>query len=336
MLDQTKFNKLKEVIENNQRFALFGHQNIDGDAIGSVLWFGGILEKLGKDVSYFTTKEAAKTYRFVDGIKKIRTNFDYGQYDIVFFLDFSDYWRIEWFTKDREDYFDAQKIVVIDHHYGSIPAHTFLEIKDVKIMSNCEIVFEYINEWWPELIDASIATALYLWLTTDSWNFMYDNAEQSERILNNALQLVRKGADKQAIIENLFKKKSWEAVKYMQTVLSRMQKFNGNILVSNCSVQEMDELWLDGFESDYAMVTMQWIEWIDLLLYMKYDMQMWGIRVSFRSSDKVNCSKLAETFGGWGHINASGAYVSVPDRNFEKAKMEIVEDVLKKLEGWGY
>lgn len=134
-------------------------------------------------MKYFTSVEPAKTYDFVPNIDKISTDFDYGQYDLMFFVDFSPLDRIPEITEGFEAYFATQNLVVIDHHLGDVPVGTVLALKDVHATSNCEWIYEHIKELWPEHIDAQVATYLYLGITTDSGNFMYDAPDQSARIM---------------------------------------------------------------------------------------------------------------------------------------------------------
>jgi nanoRNase/pAp phosphatase (c-di-AMP/oligoRNAs hydrolase) len=42
---ENKMNTIKSKIDNAQKIAIFGHDNPDGDAIGSMLGLGRILEK---------------------------------------------------------------------------------------------------------------------------------------------------------------------------------------------------------------------------------------------------------------------------------------------------
>jgi hypothetical protein len=49
-------------------------------------------------VSYFTPTQPSKIFDFLKATKKIKTEFDYGTYDLLVFVDFSAYKRIDEFT----------------------------------------------------------------------------------------------------------------------------------------------------------------------------------------------------------------------------------------------
>lgn len=50
MFSQDLLNTFKEKITNAKNIAIFGHESVDGDAVGSMLGLGRICEKLGKNV----------------------------------------------------------------------------------------------------------------------------------------------------------------------------------------------------------------------------------------------------------------------------------------------
>lgn len=77
------------MIENAKKIAIFGHMSPDGDCIGAMLGLGRLLEKQKKNVSYFVPNKPSKVFDFVKNIKRIKTNFDYGNYDLLIFVDFT-------------------------------------------------------------------------------------------------------------------------------------------------------------------------------------------------------------------------------------------------------
>ena len=76
---QENLQKIREILEGNQTFALFGHENIDGDALGAILGLGKLLEKQGKTVSYFTPNKPSRVFDFLNLWDKVKYEFDYGK-----------------------------------------------------------------------------------------------------------------------------------------------------------------------------------------------------------------------------------------------------------------
>jgi nanoRNase/pAp phosphatase (c-di-AMP/oligoRNAs hydrolase) len=117
---------------------------------------------MGKTVSYFTPTLPSSIYDFLSGIHKISSDFDYANYDLLVFLDFSDFGRINSFYQNNLDYFNNHKTVVIDHHIYKDIHENWTVISDKTSMSACELIFEYANQRRPDLFDENIATYLYL------------------------------------------------------------------------------------------------------------------------------------------------------------------------------
>jgi len=102
--------KIKEIIESSW----------------SMLWFGRLLEKLWKDISYFSPDRPSNTFSFLKWFDKIKDEFDYWYYNLLIFLDFSEYSRIQKIYEWKEKYFLENKVLVVDHH----------EIKDKPELDN--------------------------------------------------------------------------------------------------------------------------------------------------------------------------------------------------------
>ncbi|MDR2541446.1 MAG: DHH family phosphoesterase [Candidatus Peribacteria bacterium] len=294
---------IRKQFEQAQTFALFGHQNIDGDALGSLYGLGLQLEKLGKTVFYFTTDEPSPLFSFLD-ISTLQHSFDYGNYDFLVFLDFTEYSRISKFTKGNEEYFDQQKKIIIDHHLFDQDLPNATIYRDDTAIATCELVYELTTQWWEQaqLFDQRIATFLYMGMISDSGNFRHDEKHQTLRLMEDALGVIKHGADKQAVINNLFRNKSYEDLQFMQKILGRMLR-DGDIFYSRYGQEELAEYGLHRDSADYALYLMVDVKEAELILLGKETEE--GIRFSLRGKGKYNCREIAGKFGGGGHFNAS-------------------------------
>ncbi|MDD3263033.1 MAG: DHH family phosphoesterase [Candidatus Absconditabacteria bacterium] len=285
---------------------MFGHKNPDGDCIGSLLGLGKLLEKMGKNVKYFTPTLPSRIYDFLPETKKISSNFDYGKYDLLVFVDFSEYTRISSFYDFDKDYFDNHNIIVIDHHVYEHKYKNWKVISDPTAMSACEIIFEHTYKRWPKLYDKNIATYFYLGLTTDSGNFRYD--EDHKRVLGNALKLIELGADKKNIVNNAFRKKSFAGVKMMQLIFKRLKK-KGGLIYTRYTEKDLKKIGIDREEADFGQVIIQDIAEAKVTVIFRDDKENNHCYMSFRSKD-ADVQRLAKSFGGGGHIHAAGCNVS--------------------------
>ena len=107
--------QIKEKLEQAHTIALFGHQSIDGDALGAMFGLGLQLEKLGKKVSYFVPDEPSDLFSFLN-LSALQYAFDYAAYDLVVLVDMNHPTRMKRFYEGHEAYFENCPLIIIDHH----------------------------------------------------------------------------------------------------------------------------------------------------------------------------------------------------------------------------
>ena len=314
--------KIKNILENSESIAIFWHQSIDGDAIGSMFGLWLQLEKLWKKVSYFTPELPSDIFSYLP-IENLQTEFDYWDYDVIVFVDFSTYDMIKKFTHRKEDYFDKQQKIIIDHHIFSKALPNSIEFRDDTSISAAQLVFELTSEWRPDLIDSQIATFFLTWIMTDSGNFRFDEWEESLRVSRNNLALLEKWAKKKLIIDHVFRNKSYEELEFMQIILGRMKKLD-NIIYSRYSQQELETFELHPDSADYALYLIWDIKDQDLVILWKEQSDC--IKFSLRAKWKYNCRDLARHFWWWWHANA--AWCAIPKSwNLEKDVLDVVHTI---------
>lgn len=320
--------ELKDRLEQAHNIAIFGHQSIDWDAIWSMFWLWLQLEKLWKNISYFTPDAPSDTFSFLSIQDFLQTEFDYWNYDLLVFVDFSTYDMIRKFTFWSEEYFDWKEKVIIDHHIFSKTLPNSVEFRDDSSISAAQLVFELTQKWRPDLLDSQIATFILTWIMTDSGNFRFDEGEESIRVSRNNLKLLEKWAKKKLIIDNVFRSKSYEDLEFMQIILGRMQRVD-DMIYSRYSQAELEEFWLHPDSADYALYLIWDIKDQELVILWKEKDD--HIKFSLRSKWKYNCRDIAKYFRWWWHANA--AWCSIEKSwNLEKDIISFVNQVknLKK------
>lgn len=322
---------LKKIIKESSSIALFWHKSIDGDCIGSMLARGTILEKQWKKVSYHTPDKPDEHFAFIKKIEKIKTEFIYKKYDLIFFLDFSDYKRINKFTDGEEKYFQAQNTIIIDHHPENNEKANII-IKNTHASSNCERLLQIIKAIYPKTIDQEIATYLYLWLVTDTGNMTYEN--NSLETIKNAYELIKYGADKKMITDNMLRKTKMSTMRLFQLCLERLSEYdNKNIIYTYYTNEELKSYGLGTSDIDYIIYNCQNIQWYKVFCMIKMSEEK--TKISLRSRDTwvgttnkaINVSTIAQGLNGWGHYYAAWAE---PKRTKKKDSEEI-EYILNKI-----
>lgn len=299
MFSKELLDQLQQKIESSTEIAIYWHQNIDPDAIWSILGFGRILEKLWKKVTYFTSKSVNDWLKWVPGWEKIQIINDITKrYDLMLFCDFTWYERIPLLTQWFEEYYDSHYKIAIDHHIEH-DTQEQLKLVDDTMSSNCEILLEICQELYPELIDKEIATYFYIGFAWDTGNLRHE--KNSIQAFEHWLDMLRYWVDKKSIVDQMWKI-SRSAFKVSQTVLSRTKNHHW-IVYTYMMESDLTDHGLSSAKDLDVLWTLKSIEWWKICIFFK---QVWDILwLSFRSLD-TNVQKIASSYGGWGHIYAAG------------------------------
>ncbi len=322
----------RQMIEKAKKIAIFGHMSPDGDCIWAMLGLGKLLEKQKKQVNYFVPNKPSKLFDFLKKINRLKSHFDYKNYDLLLFVDFTWIDRIGLLSQVKTEYFTNKPIVVFDHHIGNGLNHGII-IKDIHSISTCEILFEYTYKWWPKQYDKEIATYFYLWITSDSGNFLF--GENHIRTFSNALKLLKLWADKDFVVNNLIRKKSLNSIQFLQLLLNRIKQ-KGELLYTYYDEEELETYQIDQEEAAYGLHIIQNIDGPKVVLLIRKigDMIRWSIRakeiVWELRSKSIDCNKIAKSLWGGGHKLAAG--FALPAKgNFQHQIDEIVYHINKMV-----
>lgn len=312
--------KIIEKIEQSQKIAIFCHENPDWDAIGSLLWLWTLLQNMWKSITLIAPDTPSKIFWFLPWINKIKSEFDYWIYDLIILVDCSELARIWKISKWKEDYFEKQNVVVFDHHKSKEWNNKRLIKVDPNATSCCEVIFETTKDILKQYITPEVATYFYLWLSTDSGNFRFD--EDHERIFTNALNLIKFWANKKLITDNITNSKSIETINFFKILLERMIR-EWNILYTYYDTDELKDYWVDNEQAWYWLTVIQEIRWPKITMTIRKEWDT--IKCSMRSKN-TDIAKIAAEFWGWWHIHAS--WFSRPiEKDFETTIKEIINKI---------
>ncbi len=324
--------KARHMIENAKKIAIFGHMSPDGDCIWAMLWLGKLLEKQKKTVKYIVPNKPSKIFDFIRPIKRLKTNFDYKRYDLLIFVDFTWANRMGIVNQANPWYFIDKPIVVFDHHIGNGLENGII-IKDTQSISTCEILFEQTHIRRPELYDKEIATYFYLGITSDSGNFLFE--EDHIRTFSNVVKLLKLGADKDMVVNNLLRKRSLNAIRFLQLLLNRIKQ-KDDVLYTYYDEDELKTYDIDQEEASYGLHIIQNIDWPKMVLLVRKigDIIRWSLRAKnieweLRSKDSVDCNKIAKALWWGGHKLA--AWFAIPSQGDFEHQIDTVVNLINKM-----
>lgn len=315
-----------DYINRSNDFIVTSHISPDGDNIGSTLSMYNSLKKLKKNVYYVLDDTPPKNLEFLlKDVNILKSNeFNIDKFNIIS-LDCGDRKRICLSDEIKDK---AQKIICIDHH-ASNDKYGDLNYIDTNASSTCELVYNvlvaYNKKYNIDLIDENIATFLYTGLVTDTGNFMYSNTHPTS--FDMAKNLLLKGAKKENIIQNIFQSNSANYYKLLGEALNTLDIIDNKVACISITKEMLKRNIISFNDVDGITSYTRDIEGIEvgILLKEKKDNE---IKVSLRSKSYVDVSKIAQSFGGGGHIKAAGCTIY---DTIENTKKKIIDSVLKTI-----
>jgi phosphoesterase RecJ-like protein len=299
--------QLVEHIKGAGNVVLFTHVHPDGDALGSLLGFAGILESLGKRVFCFIEEPVSHLYDFLPGKDRLDTSLDAlwsfvkeaGKDVVAIALDCGDDDRLGRF---KDDFLTIEPFLVVDHHQSHRDFGTTRWVESSR-SSTGEMVYELAVIIGAE-IDYNCAFCLYVAICTDTGSFRYECTRS--RTMHIAAELLDKGVKPEQVGRYLYDNYSPERLKLMEMVLSTITlSQSGQLAFMHVSRDMLEESGatlqdVEGF-IDFPR-SLQSVKVAVLLKESEANL----IGVSLRAKGDCNVAEVAKQFSGGGHRNAAG------------------------------
>ncbi len=299
--------ELVNTIREADRFVLLTHTHPDGDALGSLLGLGTILEGMGKKVLRYLEEPVSRLYSFLPGCELIETDFaalsnfisEEEQGVAAIALDCGDCDRL---GDSKKDFLEMHPFLVLDHHRGhtSFGDLTWL---DFERSSTGEMVYELAMELAAPISYES-AFNLYVAITTDTGSFRYENT--SPRTLRIAAELQELGVRPEEVADLVYDNFTLQRLRLMEQVLATLVLYEDDqlalIKVTHAMIEDSgaEGADLEGF-INYPRA----LQTVKVAIFIK-EIVAGNVSVSLRAKGECDVAKIAASFGGGGHRNAAG------------------------------
>lgn len=280
-------------------FVMVGHVKPDGDTLGAGLALGLALKKLGKRVWYFCADPVPRNLRFLpdSGLVAPVLPGDVPRDALFVFCDMSDWSR----AGDTLPPVTRENMLDVDHHLGNSLFGKLNYVLETECSTGA--VMMHLLRGLGVRMDSGIATCVLATIMTDTGGFMHSNT--TSETLELAAELMRYGADKEAITEEIFLRKRVAATKLLGEIIEAMRfGYDGRYCYSYVDDAMLARTGADGEDTEDTVNTLRGQEGVEVAaLFKAIDGE---IRVSLRSSGRVNVQAAAKRLGGGGHFRASG------------------------------
>ena len=319
---QMEMNRAIDIIKNSSRIAIASHIAPDGDNVGAVLACAAFLESLGKTVTVIKTDDIPEYLQFLPGLSRYEDPCDNGaSYDLFIALDCADRARL---GVAEEIFLNSCSTLQLDHHKTN-PGYAMINLIEPEASSTCEVLYELITEMNCP-ITSEMATYLYVGIGMDTGRFLYSNT--SKRTLEIVENLIETDFDRNFVNQRLWQSKTLSAAKLYMMALADVKFFKNNTVAGACVTLHMAKECGTGVEDTEDIV--HFIRDIDgvRVAYLMKEKKNRVFKVSLRSKNDVDVSKIAQYFGGGGHARASGLTFHGERDELEKLLLEKIEKAL--------
>lgn len=290
-----------ETIRRGERFMVCSHSRPDGDAVGSMLATGMLLEQMGKRADLVAADRIPAIYRDLPGADSIRNAMRvHGPYDAVILLECDGLERAR--LRGMEPFFHIN----IDHHAtGRNFGH--LNWIDRSAASVGEMVYRLVKAAGA-VVTPEMATCLYTTVLTDTGGFCYGATRPAT--FGVAKELTEAGADPVRIAQNIYFSTATSKLLLLGAALSSLKR-EGRLawlcvtheeMVRTCAAEEDCEGIVN-----YAIC----IAGVEAAVFLR-ELPERRIRLSLRSKGRIDVSAIAARLGGGGHENAAGVTLDGP------------------------
>ena len=310
------YKKIWNKIKESGNIVLISHVNPDGDALGSSLSMYNILKNMGKNVSVVNMTDLASYLDFLpnyDKVKKVLPK----KIDLMISFDCGSFDRLG--IEEKPSF-----LINIDHHISNTNYGDINLIEDAA--STSQVVFN-ILEANDIKIDKDSATCIYTALVTDTGNFQYESV--TDEVFRVASELVKCGVKRDFISKMLYERDRLSRLRFIAKALDTLElHLEGKVGSVEVTNELMAKTGAIKDDTDGLVNMVRKLDTVEVAMMLREE-ENGDIKVSLRSKNYVDVSKIAVKYGGGGHIRASG--VTISGKTFGEIKEMLLKDIKGEL-----
>lgn len=301
-------------LKNSRRLLVATHINPDGDAIGSLIAMGLVLEALGKEAVLHCDSPIPAVYRFLPATDKITGTYDpSADFDTAVILDCGNFKRVgRAFAKID----NIETIINIDHHVTNTGFGAF-QLVDTDACATAEILYRLIKAL-DIRITPGMATAIYTGIFTDTGSFRFSNTNRAAFAICE--EMVSLGMDPYKVAQNVYGTYSLGRIKLLNLALDSIEvAAGGKVSIMTLTRDMLVKTGTQPEDTDGLINYARRIEDVKLAVLLQEMDNGNGapsdtprFHVSLRSDGTMDVAEFAATFGGGGHKVAAGFNIDAP------------------------
>ncbi|MGO8759477.1 MAG: DHH family phosphoesterase [Terracidiphilus sp.] len=290
-----------KVLRQGERFLICSHSWFDGDAVGSTLALGMLLEQMGKRADLVSANGIPAHYRRLAGAEAIRQAVRVeGPYDAAIVLE------CDGVERTGLSGLEGNFLINIDHHVSGRPFGHINWI-DHTAVSAGEMVYRLLRAAGA-VVTPEIAAWLYITVLTDTGGFCYGSVRESTFAL--ARDLVLSGADPVAIAQKIYFSAPASRFHLLGAALEKLTR-EGRLAWLWVTHQDMVRTCAAEEDCEGIPNVALSIAGVEAAFFLR-ELPEGRVRLSLRSKGAVNVAAIATRLGGGGHENSAGCTLDGP------------------------
>jgi phosphoesterase RecJ-like protein len=287
-------------IRGHDHFLIISHVSPDGDALGSTFAMAALLDAMDKKFLLLNEDPLPDKFNFLpyaNQLKRSKAVDPKGK--TILALDAADRGRLGEIEKRLDS---SNTIVNIDHHPTN-DRYGHLNVVRAEAAATAEVIYDLVQVLGIP-VNRDMATALYAGMLTDTGGFRYSNT--SAVLLEKAAHLISSGASPSVLSDRLLETLTIGHVKLLKRALEKMRFIQSEkICLISITQADLAESHAVPEDVDGIVSLPRSIEGVEVGVVLK-EKSNEEIKVSLRSRQQVDVSKVALQFGGGGHKRAAG------------------------------
>lgn len=294
------------------------HPFSDGDALGSQLALYHYCQSTGKTCYCLNFDPLPEQISWLKGSDQVVSQLPEDiDFDLAFLMETTEARRMG----DRVEHFKrAATTIHLDHHVN-VTGLGKINLIDEKASSTCAILYNII-ERTGEPLSLDCCEALYVGLMTDTGNFRFNNS--TPRAHEIAARLIEHGLVVDEIYKKVYETTSYNRVVIHGLAMGRtMRHCDGKLVTSWLGLDDFIRTASSEVDADGCIRNISCIKGIEVAILFK-EVEGGKVKISFRSTGKIDVMEISRTMNGGGHKLAAGAQI---DGSMDAVMQQVIAQV---------
>ncbi|MBU1992148.1 MAG: bifunctional oligoribonuclease/PAP phosphatase NrnA [Patescibacteria group bacterium] len=310
--------KACDLLNSAERVVIISHVSPDADSVGANCALKEALRKFSKEVVSACIDPVPENCLFLNGAREFVNDFPVNEFDLIVAVDCGSGERTGF--HEKPGFLNGKvPIINIDHHGGNDNFGAVnLVMPDAS--STCLMLMEMF-EFCGHAITSSIATSFLAGIYFDTGSLMHSNTTPD--VFKAVSKLIKKGANLNMVVKNLFKTASVQKMRLWGKILER-SRINDEGIVTSAATEE-DYIESGGNPDDVSGA----VNFLNSVVGSKFcillsESKTGKVRGSVRTQrEDMDVGEIAAMLGGGGHKKAAG--FDVPGKIREERVFRIVK-----------